>query len=110
MFPPAVPTLQVRDVPADAVILDVREQDEWDAGHVENALHIPMGEIPVRLDEVPDDDRLVVVCRSGGRSARVVAWLAQNGYDAANLEGGMGAWLAEGRPLVSSDGATPFVR
>jgi rhodanese-related sulfurtransferase len=110
MFPPAVPTLQVSDVPADAVLLDVREQDEWDAGHIEDALHIPMGEIPVRLAELPDDDRLVVVCRSGGRSARVVAWLAQNGYDAANLGGGMGAWADEGRPMISADGATPFVR
>jgi rhodanese-related sulfurtransferase len=110
MFPPAVPTLQASDVPAGALILDVREQDEWDAGHIGGAVHIPLADVPARLDEVPDDDRLIVVCRSGGRSARAVAWLGENGYDAANLEGGMGAWVDAGRPIVSSDGATPFVR
>lgn len=110
MFPPAVPTLQVSDVPAGALILDVREQDEWDAGHIEGAVHIPLADVPARLDEVPDDERLIVVCRSGGRSARAVAWLGENGYDATNLAGGMGAWADAGRPMVSTDGATPFVR
>ena len=110
---PAVPSVAVGDVPADAVLLDVREDDEWDAGHAESAHHVPMGEVPARLDEVSrladGPGELVVVCRSGGRSARVVAWLAQNGVDAVNLDGGMGAWSTAGRPLVSETGGEPAV-
>ena len=111
---PAVPSVSAADVPADAVLLDVREDDEWEAGHVEGALHIPMGDLPARFDEVTglagDAHELVVVCRSGGRSARVVAWLTQNGVDAVNLDGGMGAWVSAGRPMVSETGGEPFVR
>jgi rhodanese-related sulfurtransferase len=110
---PAVPSVGAGDVPADAVLLDVREDDEWSAGHIEGAHHVPMGDVPARLDEVAglaDAGELVVVCRSGGRSARVVAWLAQNGVDAVNLDGGMGAWTSAGRPMVSETGGEPFVR
>ena len=110
---PAVPSVGAGEVPADAVLLDVREDDEWVAGHIEGAHHVPMGDVPARLDEVSalaDAGELVVVCRSGGRSARVVAWLAQNGVDALNLDGGMGAWASAGRPMVSETGGEPFVR
>jgi rhodanese-related sulfurtransferase len=113
MFPVSVPTVSAPDVKDDAQILDVREQDEWDAGHVPGAVHIPLADVPVRLAELTDtagDEPLVVVCRSGGRSARAVAWLAQNGVDAVNLDGGMGAWAAVGRPLVSELGTEPYVR
>jgi rhodanese-related sulfurtransferase len=102
------------DVLPDAVLLDVREDDEWAAGHIDGALHIPMGELPGRFGEVADladaSRELVVVCRSGHRSARVVAWLAQNGVDAVNLAGGLGAWTSAGRSLVSETGGAPFVR
>ena len=111
---PAVPSVSATDVPPDAVVLDVREDDEWAAGHIDGAHHIPMGELPTRFDDLTDladaSPELVVVCRSGGRSARVVAWLAQNGVDAVNLDGGMGAWASAGRPLVSETGGEPFVR
>jgi rhodanese-related sulfurtransferase len=111
MYPPSVPSVQATDVPADARIIDVREQDEWDAGHIHGAVHVPLGEVPQRLDELTrDEEPLVVVCRSGGRSARAVAWLVQNGIDATNLDGGMGAWAGAGRPMVSELGADPFVR
>ncbi len=110
MFPPAVPSVAATDVAPGARILDVREDDEWQVGHIQGATHIPMGEIPGRLGELPEEGELVVVCRSGGRSARVVAWLARNGYDAVNLDGGMGAWADAGRPMVSETGADPFVR
>jgi rhodanese-related sulfurtransferase len=72
-----------------------------------------MGDLRGRFAEVAelaDAAELVVVCRSGHRSSRVVAWLAQNGVDAVNLDGGMGAWEAAGRPLVSETGGVPFVR
>jgi rhodanese-related sulfurtransferase len=113
MFPPAVPSVDPAGVPSGARVLDVREPDEWEAGHIEGALHIPLAELPGRLGELPDDasadEALVVVCRSGNRSGRAVAWLAQNGYDAVNLDGGMGAWAASGRPMVSETGDTPAV-
>ena len=111
---PVVPSVSAGDVPADAVLLDVREDDEWDAGHAEGAHHVPMGDVPGRLDNLvrlaDGPGELVVVCRSGHRSARVVAWLAQNGVDAVNLDGGMGAWAYAGRPMVSETGGEPFVR
>jgi rhodanese-related sulfurtransferase len=68
-----------------------------------------MGEVPARLDDLPEADPLYVACRGGGRSARVAAWLNQNGYDAVNVAGGMGEWEAAGRPMVSEDGGAPRV-
>jgi rhodanese-related sulfurtransferase len=109
MFPPPVPSVDPLGVASDAVILDVREPDEWQAGHIEGALHIPLGDLPSRSGELPGDE-LVVVCRSGGRSARAVAWLTQNGYPAVNLDGGMGAWASAGREMVSDTGEAPTVR
>ena len=109
-MPQQVPTVSAAEVPADAVLLDVREDEEWVAGHVEGATHIRMGEVPARLDDLPEADPLYVVCRSGGRSARVAAWLNQNGFDAVNVAGGMGEWEAAGRPMVSETGQAPFVR
>ncbi len=108
-MPQQVPTVPASEVPADAVVLDVREDDEWVAGHVEGATHIPMGEVPARLDDLPEGDPLYVTCRGGGRSARVAAWLNANGYDAVNVGGGMGEWQAppatDGqRDRVSTDG------
>lgn len=102
-----VPAVQVAGVPADARPLDVRELDEWQAGHAPTAVHIPMSELPERLGELPaDQDPLYVICRSGGRSARVVAFLAQQGYQAVNVSGGMQAWAGAGLP-VHSDGPGP---
>ena len=108
-LPPKVPTVDVAAVPSDAVILDVREPDEWSAGHIDGALHVPMGAVPDHLEELPDDARLVVVCRSGGRSARVTAYLRNEGLDAVNLGGGMNAWASAGRPMVCDDGKQPAV-
>ena len=87
MFPPSVPSVDATAVPDGAHILDVREDDEWVAGHIEGAQHIPLADLPVRYGELPADTGVVVVCRSGGRSSRAVAWLSQNGVDAVNLDG-----------------------
>lgn len=100
----AVPSVAVPDLPADAVMLDVREPDEWAAGHAPSARHLPMSDVPARLGELPDEDPLYVVCRSGARSARVVAYLAGQGYPAVNVEGGMQAWAGQGRALVADGG------
>lgn len=107
-----LPQIQVSELADDAVILDVREQDEWDLGHAPGALHTPLGDLPARLAELPATDAgtLVVVCRSGGRSSRAVAWLAQQGLDVLNLAGGMIAWDAAGKPLVAKGDAAPRVK
>jgi len=110
VMPQQVPTVHASELPEDAVILDVREDDEWVHGHVVGATHIPMGEVPSRLDDIPEGDPVYVACRSGGRSARVAAWLNRNGFDAVNIAGGMGEWEAVGRPMVSETGQPPFVR
>ncbi len=101
-----VPSVPAAEVPADARLLDVREADEWAAGHAPGARHLPMSELTARLEELPDDDPLYVVCRSGGRSARVVQYLAAQGHNAVNVDGGMQAWAAGGRP-VEADGDRP---
>lgn len=105
MSAPLVPSVQVGDVAAAAVLLDVREDDEWTAGHVPGSLHLPMGDLRGRLAELPADREVVVVCRSGHRSAHVTAYLVGFGRRARNLDGGLQAWAAAGRPLVSESGA-----
>src|SRR5579859_350985 len=84
-----------------AVLLDVREPDEWSHGHAPQALLIPMGEVQARRHELPEARRVVVVCRSGGRSAAITDALRAYGYDAVNLAGGMCAWAAAGLPVVT---------
>lgn len=105
MFGPKVPAVSAGEVDDEAYLLDVREDDEWRAGHAPGAHHVPMMEVPARLGELPTAGDLVVVCRVGGRSAQVVAYLVGNGWDnVRNLNGGMQSWEVAGRPLVSEDG------
>jgi rhodanese-related sulfurtransferase len=105
-----VPGVPAAEVPTGAYLLDVREPEEWAAGHPPGAHHVPMMEIPVRLDEIPTDGDVVVACRVGARSAHVVAYLLAGGREnVRNLEGGLVAWAAAGRPLVSEDGRAPGV-
>lgn len=85
-------------------LLDVREQDEWDAGHIEGAQHIPLGELGARLAEVPKEQTVVAVCRSGSRSDRAAKGLRLSGFEAENLDGGVTAWLRAGLPLVAKGG------
>lgn len=84
---------------AGAVLLDVREEDEWRAGHAPGALHVPLSELPDRLDELVGEHEVLCICRSGGRSARAAAFLAESGQRAVNVAGGMAAWAARGLPL-----------
>jgi rhodanese-related sulfurtransferase len=106
---PGIPTVHAPDVATDAFVLDVREADEWAAGHVGGALHIPLMELPARIDELPKDATVTVVCRVGGRSAQATSWLAAQGYDAVNLDGGMLAWASAGRSFVAEGDAPPVV-
>ena len=107
-----VPTVSIGGVPdplpAGLAVLDVREPVEWSYGHIEGAVHIPLGELTSRLEEVPGGQTLVV-CKVGARSAQAVAWLAHQGRDAVNLDGGMLDWEAAGRPMVSETGQPPQV-
>lgn len=88
----------------DAVLVDVRQPDEWDAGHAPMATLIPLAELPDHLDELPRDRVIVCACRSGGRSLRAATFLQENGFDAVNLTGGMIAWFAEDLPFESDNG------
>jgi rhodanese-related sulfurtransferase len=105
--------VSVPDLPEDGVaLLDVREDDEWAAGHAPGAKHIPLAELPARVSELaefPDGGPVYVVCRSGGRSARAAAWLNASGWDAVNVEGGMKSWHAVGRDVVGQPGAEPEI-
>jgi len=91
---------QAQELIGEATFLDVREPYEWEAGHVEGAVHIPIGQITLRVAELDPRDDIVVVCQIGQRSALVTDWLNQQGYNAQNLEGGLAAWSAAGLPLV----------
>jgi rhodanese-related sulfurtransferase len=85
----------------DQVLLDVRELDEWAAGHAPHAVHLPMSQL--HPDRLPAGT-LLCICRSGNRSGQVVAALRQAGYDAVNVAGGMHSWQGLGLPVVRDDG------
>lgn len=104
----SIPTVTV--VPEGAYLLDVRELDEWAAGHAPGAVHIPLAQLPTRLADLPKDQQVVAICKSGGRSARATLFLREHGVDAHNYEGGMHAWVAAGLPMESRAGAHPSVR
>jgi len=107
-----IPTVSIDQVPhplpEGLTVLDVREPMEWAHGHIQGALHIPLGVLTARVDELPAGQTLVV-CKVGGRSAQAVMWLQQQGHDVVNLAGGMLDWEAAGRPMVSETEAPPFI-
>lgn len=79
---------------ADAVIIDVREVFEFEAGHAAGAVNIPLGELGGRLDELPQNgEQFFVICQSGGRSWRAVTALRSREYNAVNVAGGTGEWI-----------------
>jgi len=84
-----------------ALLLDVREDHEWVAGHAPEATHLPMSRIGASVSQLPTDRLIVCVCHVGARSAAVAEALTNAGYNAANLAGGMDAWAAEGLPVVT---------
>ncbi|MFJ7591602.1 rhodanese-like domain-containing protein [Streptomyces sp. NPDC097617] len=108
-----LPSVDAAAVPSEGFVLDVREDDEWAAGHVEGALHIPMSDFVARFGElteaVEDGRRVHVMCRVGGRSAQVTQYLVRQEIDAVNIDGGMQAWDGAGRPMVTDSGNPAFV-
>ena len=84
----------------DVVLIDVREQAEYDAGHIPNVKLIPLGQLPNRVSEIPKDKFVVMTCRSGNRSGRATRFLRDQGFDNVhNMEGGIVAWQNAGLPV-----------
>ncbi|MFB9831835.1 rhodanese-like domain-containing protein [Actinoallomurus acaciae] len=109
LFNNPLPSVTAAEVPGDGYLLDVRENDEWHAGHAPDAVHIPLSELNARVREVPGDRDIYVICRSGARSAQAVAAFNNAGWKAANVDGGMHAWEAAGLPMVSESDGDPYV-
>jgi rhodanese-related sulfurtransferase len=87
---------------AGAFLLDVREPSEWNDAHIAGATLIPLGELPSRVNELPKDKEIVVVCRSGNRSAQGRDILLNAGFDqVTSMAGGLNQWKAAGYPTVS---------
>ena len=85
---------------SDVVVLDVREQWEYDEGHIPGVVHIPMNDIPGRISEIPTDQTVIVSCRSGNRSGQVASFLRNEGFtNIHNLNGGILAWQSAGLPV-----------
>ena len=90
---------------AGAFVLDVRQPDEYEAGHVPGAVLIPLDQLPARQGELPTDQELLVICKGGGRSAAAVEALTAAGYQATNIAGGTMAWIEAGNPVA--EGSQP---
>jgi len=107
---PAVPAISPEEaslrIDDGAVLLDVREPDEWAAGHAPTAVHVPLAALAANVDTFDKKTPIVAVCRVGGRSERAASLLLQRGYDAVNLAGGMQAWVAATMPVVTDSGET----
>ena len=87
---------------AATLLIDVRENDEWAAGHAPGATHISLGTLT--SDSIATGTSVLCICRSGARSSTATARLRKAGIDATNVTGGMNAWAASGLPVVSEDG------
>lgn len=87
-----------------ATLVDVREPDEWEAGHAPEATHVPLGSLSAALDRL-QGEVVLAICRSGRRSASAVKALQKAGIEAHNVAGGMNAWQAAGLPVTRDDGS-----
>lgn len=87
-----------------AVLLDVRELEEWNAGHAPEATHIPMGELASRIGHVDRSRPIIIICRTGRRSDHAAGALRNAGYDAYNFSGGMHAWQQAGGTVLTTAG------
>lgn len=98
------PSEAIELLEGEAMLLDVREESEWEAGHAPMASLVPLAQLPDVLDELPRDRLIICACRSGGRSQRAATYLEEHGFDVANLAGGLLAWVGEDMPFESDDG------
>ena len=97
----------VQDARSEVQILDVREEDEWAAGHIDGAVHIPLGDLGRRIGELDEERPVVTVCRSGGRAGRAADLLTSSGRRAVVMDGGMQRWAREGLPFSPAEGSGP---
>ncbi len=88
----------------DIQVLDVREDDEWTAGRIEGAVHIPLGELERRVSELDRNRPVVTVCRSGGRAGKAAEFLSAAGLNAEVMDGGMTQWAKDELPFTTPDG------
>lgn len=84
-------------------LIDVREEHEYIGGHAPMAKNVPLSHFVDRVDEVPRDETVYIICESGGRSAQAVQWLDGQGFDAVNVEGGTAAWRSAGLPIETGN-------
>lgn len=102
--PPATPEVDVAQLDEamtqGAPVIDVRQPDEYDAVHVPGAKLIPLGEVAFRIDEVPTDGPVYVICATGVRSQKAAEFYRARGIDARNVAGGTKAWVESGRPAT----------
>lgn len=107
--PPSVPQVDVDEVARGQEqgipLIDVRQPDEYEAGHVPGARLIPLSEFGLRVSEVPTGGQVHVICHVGSRSDKVVQFLRQRGIDAYSVTGGTKAWVEQGGPTVSGPAA-----
>lgn len=89
----------------DVQVVDVRHPNEWSAGRIDGAVHIPVDDLPERVDELDRHRPVVTVCRSGDRSRWAAEWLGGEGFDAESLDGGMQSWEAAGLRFTAEDGS-----
>jgi rhodanese-related sulfurtransferase len=105
-----VPEVEVAELaartPDGVALVDVRELDEFAVGHVPGAVLIPLADVPERIDEIPDDQPVYVICAVGNRSARAVEYYLRQGIDAVNVAGGTKAWIEAGHPVETGAGAS----
>ena len=102
---PEINAVDAESGQAGHVLLDVRNADEWEAGHAPSAQWVPLGELEGARFQLPMNRRIVCVCRSGARSDRAAEALIGWGFDAVNMTGGMKAWAESGLPVVRGDGS-----
>lgn len=93
-------------IAAGAPVIDVREADEYEDGHVSSAVHVPLGLVPDRLDAFADDVTTYVICLGGGRSRRAAEFAAAHGKPVVNVAGGTRAWIESGRAVVEGPDAS----
>ncbi len=89
----------------ELALVDVRDHDEWEQGHVVGALHVPVEDLQSRGGELPDDGPVAFICRTGKRSQMAAEESARSGRDAGNVSGGMEAWEQAGLPVQRGDAA-----
>jgi rhodanese-related sulfurtransferase len=101
----ALPPEQVKKRLGEVQLVDVRLDEEWDAGHIAGANHIPLDSLSARAEEIDQSQPVVLYCRSGDRSGGAADALAASGWDVTSMEGGLDAWAERGLPLEPEDGA-----